>query len=138
MTFVNYFFKRLLLFIFYFDLGFTYFLKITLYENFIKFQIYLLTKNKLVKLYKNLNILDEIRWISFFSLFSFFYFFIIELLNELLLFLTNLKNSFLIQLKSNKLKAPSLEIYYPLKTSIFSITLRITGVYLALGLGLFF
>ena len=136
MIFLENFFKRIILFIFYFDLGFTYFFKITLYHNFLKFKIYLITKNKLVKFYKNLNIIDKLEWP--YGLIMFIYYYILELLNNCSLFVKHLKITFLSKLKQGVLKAPSLEIYYPLKTSIFSITLRITGVFLTLGLGLFF
>jgi hypothetical protein len=135
MLLLNYFFKRILLFIFYFDLGLTYFFKMTLYRTSIKFLIYLLTKNKLVKLYHNLNLVDKIRWSSFLGLPTFLIYYFIELLNNIYIFCNKHKINFLIKLKEGILKAPALEIYYPLKTSIFSVTLRITGVFITLGLG---
>jgi len=52
--------------------------------------------------------------------------------------LNTLKKIFFLKLKQDILKAPALEIYYPLKTSIFSVTLRITGVFLTLGVGFIF
>jgi hypothetical protein len=137
MLFLDYLFKRILFFIFYFDLGITFFFRATLYRNFIKFIIYLQTKNKLVKLYHNLNLVDEFRWSHFLGLPTFLIYYSIELLNNVYLFYKKHTNNFLIILKTDILKAPALEIYYPLKTSIFSVTLRITGVFITLGLGLF-
>lgn len=137
MLLIDYFFKRILLFIFYFDLGLTYFFKITLYGNFKKFIIYLITKNKLVKLYNNLNLVDKIRWTSFLGLPTFLIYYFFELLKNFYIFYLKHKNNFLLKLKNDILKAPSLEIYYPLKTSIFSVTLRITGVFITLGLGFY-
>jgi len=48
-------------------------------------------------------------------------------------------HEFLYNIKVAKLLGPSLNIYYPVKSSIFSITLRITGVFIVLiFFGLFF
>ena len=135
MLLLDYFFKRILWFIFHFDLGITYFFRMTVYRNLIKFFIYLSTKNKLVKLYHNLNIVDQIRWGYIFGLPIFLYYYFIELLRNIYIFFNKHKNNFLIRLKLEEIKAPALEIYYPLKTSIFSVTLRITGVFVTLGLG---
>lgn len=137
MLFLDYLFRRILWFIFHFDLGITYFFKRTLYRNLIKFIIYLSTKNKLVKLYHNLNIVDEIRWSSMFGLPLFLYYYFIELMRNFYIFYKKHKTNFLIKLQLEPIKAPALEIYYPLKTSIFSVTLRITGVFATLGFGLF-
>lgn len=135
MLILDYFFRRILWFVFHFDLGITYFFRMTLYRNFIKFLIYLKTKNKLVKLYHNLNFVDQIRWSYIFGLPIFLYYYIIELIKNIYFFYKKHKINFLITIRSNLIKAPSLEIYYPLKTSIFSVTLRITGVFVTLGCG---
>ena len=60
--------KRVVLFLFNIDVGITYFLRVTIYRNIIKFYIYLATKNKLIRLYNNLNIVDKIRWSYFLGL----------------------------------------------------------------------
>lgn len=130
--------KRLVFFIFHIDLGITYFFRIIFYRNLIKFYIYLITKNKLVKLYNNLNIVDKIRWSYYLGLPLFLIYFLIELKREIHAIYISQKSNFLIKLKTDILKAPALEIYYPLKTSIFSVTLRITGVFITLILGVYF
>lgn len=131
MTILQNFLKRLILFIFYFDLGLTYFIKITLYQNFIRFKLYLLTKNKIMIFYNNLKLFES-------NNFLFLYYYLVELINNLLFIFKYIEINFLLRIRQDILKAPALEIYYPLKTSIFSVTLRITGVFLTLGLGLFF
>ncbi len=131
MIILQNFLKILILFIFYFDLGFTYFFKITLYRNFTRFKLYLLTKNKLIKFYNNLKTVES-------NLFLFLYYYFLELLNTIFFIFEYFKKNFFLKLKQDILKAPALEIYYPLKTSIFSVTLRITGVFLTLGVGLYF
>lgn len=131
MIILQNFLKRLILFIFYFDLGLTYFIKITLYRNFIRFKLYLLTKNKIIKFYNNLNLFE-----SHNSLFLYYY--LLELINNIFFIFKYIQINFLLKIRQDILKGPALEIYYPLKTSIFSVTLRITGVFSTLGLGLFF
>jgi hypothetical protein len=131
MIILQNFLKRLILFIFYFDLGFTYFIKITLYRNFMRLKLYLLTKNKLIKFYNNLKLFES-------HIFLFLYYYFLELLNTIFFIFKYFQVNFLLKLRQDVLKAPALEIYYPLRTSIFSVTLRITGVFLTLGLGLFF
>jgi hypothetical protein len=132
------FLKRLILFIFYFDLGFTYFITITLYRNFLRLKLYLFTKNKLIKFYVNLKSFNQVSLFSVSNFPTLLYYYILELFNNFLLIIQYLKINFLAKLKQDILRAPALEIYYPLKTSIFSVTLRITGVFLTLGLGLFY
>jgi hypothetical protein len=131
MIILQNFLKRLILFIFYFDLGFTYFIKITLYRNFMRLKLYLLTKNKLIKFYNNLKLFES-------HIFLFLYYYFLELLNTIFFIFKYFQVNFLLKLRQDVLKAPALEIYYPLRTSIFSVTLRITGVFLTFGLGLFF
>jgi hypothetical protein len=132
------FLKRLILFIFYFDLGFTYFITITLYRNFLRLKLYLFTKNKLIKFYVNLKSFNQVSLFSVSNFPTLLYYYILELFNNFLLIIQYLKINFLSKLRQDILRAPALEIYYPLKTSIFSVTLRITGVFLTLGLGLFY
>lgn len=130
--------KRVVLFLFNIDVGITYFLRVTIYRNIIKFYIYLATKNKLIRLYNNLNIVDKIRWSYFLGLPIFLVYYFIELGRNFYIFYCKHTTNFLIRLKTETLKAPALEIYYPLKTSIFSVTLRITGVFITLILGVYF
>ena len=127
--------KRLVLFLFNIDVGITYFFRVTIYRNIIKFYIYLITKNKLIRFYNYLNIVDKIRWSYFLGLPIFLVYYTIELGRNFSIFYYKHTTNFLIRLKNDELKAPALEIYYPLKTSIFSVTLRITGVFITLILG---
>lgn len=131
MIILQNFLKRLILFIFYLDLGLTYFIKITLLKNLLRLKLYLLTKNKFIKIYTDLTLFES-------NIFLFLYYYILELINNIFFIFKYIKINFLLKLKQDILKAPALEIYYPLRTSIFSVTLRITGVFLTLGLGLFF
>jgi hypothetical protein len=130
--------KRLVLFLFNIDVGITYFFRVTIYRNIIKFYIYLITKNKLIRFYNYLNIVDKIRWSYFLGLPIFLVYYTIELGRNFSIFYYKHTTNFLIRLKNDELKAPALEIYYPLKTSIFSVTLRITGVFITLILGVYF
>ena len=86
--------KRLVLFIFHIDFGITYFFRITIYRNLIKFYIYLITKNKLVKLYINLNIVDTIRWSYYLGLPLFLIYFFNELIKKIQIIIKTHKQIF--------------------------------------------
>lgn len=130
MLLLNYLFKRILLFIFYIDLGFTYFIKLIIFENIRKFLIYFLN-SPIYYVFKFIN------GLTYFSFILFIIYYIFELIKSIYIIINKLKINFLSSLTNSLLKAPALEIYYPLKTSIFSVTLRITGVFITLGLGVF-
>ena len=85
------FLKRLILFIFYFDLGFTYFITITLYRNFLRLKLYLFTKNKLIKFYVNLKSFNQVSLFSVSNFPTLLYYYILELFNNFLLIIQYLK-----------------------------------------------
>jgi hypothetical protein len=129
---MNYIFSFIKIII-YLDIYILFFFKNLIYNNFINLKSYINIKLLVIEEYF-LNFLLLI--ILKLEKFIIIYFVKGNFKMKYLYYKFNIKKFLMLYLYrisvNSKLKAPSLNIYYPIESSLFSITLRITGIFVVL------